>query len=540
MAAQDVFRKGDLVEAFYQMPAPEDLGRERVDMIGDRWILCSAPILGNNRPRIGWTQRWLPAVVVEATEASEADEQEVRCRWELRQWYDWATGDHIEVTTDPHALVHEVGAHMVRRRSADAWKIPKTCNWNSNVLYPRCGTEMAVGGCEVAVSFIVFQWGAAKIGVQYDSHSWGASEGSTVSNRFIQKFFQDAVIPKYQCDYEVLTVFIQHSDEFAGISPEFLASLCRGRSVCALYFLWPIQGYQSYGEKLPTAAAYVTAEPFYALVSRMEASGIPTRWPHPVQLWKLLTSKDWISQLCSSWQFQIPVTTRVSKALVLVDPPKAALMALSALRVLQRARREAWKATHSDWSEGESELVVKLGYSYEAADVRMVKPETLAEAMYCLVTQPNYTNDCVYVQERVRTVHLEARCFVLNGEVVEALFTRFARIDCNGYVRDYEKSAKNEASQGQGQVEEEPLKWLLNDKAAFEDAMLQMRRLSRLWHLWLLAQSAEPTVSVRIDYLVERVGLGRAEVWTCEVGEQGYSMEGIDPALVFKAVVDTV
>ena len=223
--------------------------------------------------------------MVEATEASE-EEQEVRCRWELRQWYDWATGDHIEVTTDPHALVHEVGARMVRRRSADAWNIPKTCNWNSNVLYPRCGTEMAVGGCEVAVSFIVFQWGAAKIGVQYDSHSWGESEGSTVSNRFIQKFFQDAVIPKYQGDYEVLTVFIQHSDEFAGISAEFLASLCRGRSVCALYFLWPIQGYQSYGEKLPTAAAYVTAEPFYALVSRMEAAGIPTRWPHPVQLWE--------------------------------------------------------------------------------------------------------------------------------------------------------------------------------------------------------------------------------------------------------------
>ncbi|CAE7277208.1 RPS9B [Symbiodinium natans] len=510
------------------MPAPEDLGRERVDLIGDRWILC-APVLGNNRPRIGWTQRWLPAVVVEVTDESE--DQDVRCRWELRQWYDWATGDQIEVTTDPLSLVHEAEARTVRRRTPHAWNIPKTSDWSSNVLYPRCGTEMAVGGCEVAVSFIVFQWGAAKIGVQYDSHSWGASEGSTVSNRFIQKFFQDAVIPKFQCDYEVLTVFIQHSDEFAGISPEFLASLCRGRTICALYFLWPIQGYQSYGEKIPMPAGYVTADPFFHLVSRMEASGIPTRWPHPVQLWKLLTSKDWISQLCSSWQFQIPLTTRISKALVLLDPGKAARSALAALRVLQRARQETWKATHSDWGDGEAALVVKLGYSYEAADVRMVKAEAaLAEAMYCLVTQPNYTNDCVYVQERVRTVHLEARCFVLNGEVVNALFTRFARVDCNGYVRDYEKSSSSKAQED----------WLFDDAAAFEDARSQMKRLCHLWHLWLLAQSAEPTVSVRIDFLVERVAPGKAEVWTCEVGEQGYSMEGIDPAMVFKAVVDTV
>ena len=160
----------------------------------------------------------------------------------------------------------------------------------------------------------VFQWGAGKISASYDSHSWGVSEGSTVSNRFITKFFRDAVIPKFGCSYEVLTVFIQHSDEFVGISPEFLASLCRGRAMCALYFLWPIQGHQSYGEKLPTAAGYVSAEPFYQLVSRMEACGIPTCWPHPVQLWKVLTSKDWISQLCTSPQFQISLTTRVSKA----------------------------------------------------------------------------------------------------------------------------------------------------------------------------------------------------------------------------------
>ena len=91
-----------------------------------------------------------------------------------------------------------------------------------------------------------FQWGAAKIPIMYDSHSWG-DEGSTISNQFIRKFFQDAVLPKLGRNYEVMSFFIQQSDDFAKISPEFLMSICRGRTLCGLYFLWPIQGLQSYG-----------------------------------------------------------------------------------------------------------------------------------------------------------------------------------------------------------------------------------------------------------------------------------------------------
>jgi len=60
------------------------------------------------------------------------------------------------------------------------------------------------------------------------------------------------------------------------------------------------------------------------------------------------------------------------------------------------------------------------------------------------------------------------------------------------------------------------------------------------WYLWLLTQSAEPTVSVRIDYMLERVSSGKADVWTGEVGEQGYSMGGINPLVVFNAVLDTI
>lgn len=182
----------------------------------------------------------------------------------------------------------------------------------------------------------------------------------------------------------------------------------------------------------PTAAGYVDAELLFPLVARMESSGIPSRWPHPVQLWKLLTSKEWMSNMCICPQFQIPLTTCISKGLVLRDPSKAAQLALEALRVLKKDR---------DRCEGPvsvTDVVAKLGYSYEGVDVKMVPSEKLGEALYFLLTQPNYTNTSVYVQERIK-LSCEVRCFLINGRIEQMLYTRFGRIDVQGYVREYEK-----------------------------------------------------------------------------------------------------
>ena len=296
----------------------------------------------------------------------------------------------------------------------------------------------------------------------------------------------------------------------------------------------------------------------------MEAAGICSCWPHPLQLWKLLTSKEWMSQMCVCPQFQIPLTTSLSKALVLRDASKAAIMAVQALRSLKKDRDETGLL---------EQVVVKLGYSYEGIDVKMVSCEQLAEALYFLLTQPNYNNGTVYVQERIN-VSLEARCFLINGRLEKVLYTRFARIDVQGYVREYEKE-----SCGLRAMRD----WFMNDEEAWKDAMKQIQQLCDRWTLWLLAQSAEPTVSLRIllldelgffapvlewcihestvffdgvypiyqypgispdfrmqflwtfaaskspnrrepriDYLLEHVSVGRARVWTGELGELGY------------------
>jgi len=70
----------------------------------------------------------------------------------------------------------------------------------------------------------------------------------------------------------------------------------------------------------------------------MEACGIATRWPHHSQLWRCLASKDWVPQLCVAPKYHVPLTTRVPKSLILVDPQRAAGNALRALRLLQAER----------------------------------------------------------------------------------------------------------------------------------------------------------------------------------------------------------
>jgi len=525
------YRPGDVIEVFCRMPYGQDNGHERLDTPGDRWLLAPSPIQGTLRPRVGWTERWLPATVVDCQGGGAHGQANVRFRWDVRLWYDWASGERIDVS-DPSSLIDVAQWSHVRPRSRH-WNLQTLPN---GVPAPHGGTELAIGGVPVKVSFIVFRWGAAKIPIQYDTHSWGRTEGSTVSARFVQLFFNRSVVPRLGFDYEVLTVFVQHSDEFAGISESFLASLCKGKHVCALYFLWPIQGQQTYGDKAPCTAAYVDEGPFFELVHRMECAGVTTRWPHHSQIWRSLSSKDWVPTMSIVPKYHTPITTRCPKSTVLGDPRKAAKQALATLWALQAEKNSdtSYRGPRgSDWAQmGLERCVAKLGFSYEGVDVKMVQGEhALAEALYQLATQPGYTNDCVMVQQRVHRVDLEARCFVLHGEIVDVLYTRFARIDVGGYVRDYEKAHT---------PEEAMREWFKGDQAAWQHALDQVGTLTRRWHTWLMTQSADPIVSTRIDYMLEHVGPGQADVWTGEIGEQGYSMGGVDPVIIFDAVLDSI
>eukprot|EP01051_Picozoa_sp_SAG22_P004710 SAG22_NODE_260_length_13403_cov_57.915589_5_plen_110_part_00 len=65
--------------------------------------------------------------------------------------------------------------------------------------------------------------------------------------------------------------------------------------------------------------------------------------------------------------------------------------------------------------------VAKLGYAWEAAQVQIFRGEAeLAKALYDLTRQPGCENHGVIVQDFVAN-HLEARCFVVRGQLVHVV-----------------------------------------------------------------------------------------------------------------------
>merc|ERR1712216_118918 len=90
--------------------------------------------------------------------------------------------------------------------------------------------------------------------------------------------------------------------------------------------MWPIV-FQD-GHEYP---AYVDRDKQFNLMVQMEASGIPTRFPHPSHLYRMFTSKEWTAQMCLHPLMKVPLTTRVSREAIVQDTTKAAKKAQEAL-----------------------------------------------------------------------------------------------------------------------------------------------------------------------------------------------------------------
>merc|ERR1719293_469700 len=133
--------------------------------------------------------------------------------------------------------------------------------------------------------------------------------------------------------YEIISVFFQNSAELEKISPGLLRQMAQGQNVGALYFMWPIV-FQD-GHQVP---AYVERDRQFRLMVEMEASGIPTRFPHQSHLYRVFASKEWTAQMCLHPLLRVPLTTMVSRQAVACNPEKAAAQAIKALNNLNQVR----------------------------------------------------------------------------------------------------------------------------------------------------------------------------------------------------------
>ena len=187
-----------------------------------------------------------------------------------------------------------------------------------------------------------------------------------------------------------------------------------------------------------------------------------------------------------------------------------------ALESLQLLREQGSDAAGAAGGEAAAQAtVVKLGFSWEAVDVRKVeggaRAETtgrLATALTEAVSAPNCRNDRVLVQSFVPAV-CELRLFVVEGAIRGRYFARYEESTDDGRFDGWVRRPRAEVAS----------EWFGGDAAALAQAEAQAEGLVPLLGLVLRGVCAEPQPALRFDFLLRRDGDGRGSAATLEITE---------------------
>mmetsp|Transcript_22836 Transcript_22836/g.53392 ORF Transcript_22836/g.53392 Transcript_22836/m.53392 type:complete len:567 (-) Transcript_22836:209-1909(-) len=463
-------------------------------------------------PSIGTTDGWTQARVTKNWNISSFNPGNhwswVEIQWMHPLWYN-RRGHKLDVSR-PDMVTQKVLPDQIRRKGKPS---EAQCQPRLTLFHLRWGGEQPVNP------------------VTEGAGGWGQI-GSTPSDNYInswESYIYSALGPTY----EIVSGFIQSSEELLKISPPLLRHLMHGQHLGALYFMWPIV-YQD-GHEFP---AYVNSNKLLELMVHMEGTGIHSRFPHHSHLYRVFASKEWTSQMCLHPLLKTPLTTKVSRQAVAQNPAKAAEDAIKALQRLAEVRA-AWS---EPLGQGPAKVkpvnkgVAKLGWSWEAMDVQAWKnAQDLTSALAYLGEQPGSFLEFVFVQEWV-DFDVEMRHFVVEADMQnpatwkakKIIYTVFKSQEGNCF-RDFDRFERKTCLQ----------KTFHNDEEALADAERQAEVLIGHWLQWLQAQSHEMPVVTRFDILAKRIGPGRAQVMTGELTELGGCFLGWPkgPEVVFGAML---
>lgn len=341
--------------------------------------------------------------------------------------------------------------------------------------------------------------------------------------------------------FETIAIWFQNSEELekALILPGLIKNMAKGQNLAGMYFCWPI-GFED-GHEYP---GYVERKRLLSLMERMEATGIPTRFPHNSHQYRMFASKEWMAQTCLIPGLNVPLTTKLSRQIVEDRGAlEAGKMASSALSHLNRARCTMFNFNdlapyHIEKTDYDVNVgVVKLGWSWEAMDVvKWNNPQQLRSGIDDLVNQPDNWMDFLLVQEFI-DFDVEMRHYVVSPTgheitppIRKIVYTKFQRVS-SGRFCQFDRFDRPDCVK----------KYFGNDEAAMRDAEEKSKVLIGRWLQWLRAESAELPVFLRFDIMAKRVGPGKAKVTTGELTELGGCFLGWPegPKEVFRAMINS-
>ena len=339
------YREGEEVDVFYRA-LEEDTGG---------YFPCADSTDNLCGPRVARSDGWVPAVVERAHHGWDGEQVLVRHAWP--HWRE-PGGRPLDMSDDRNS-VQRFAPYRVRPRSEKPEKP------SLDILLVRWGGKEDPDACAG----------------QY-SGSWG-SAGAVVSDRFASGLL-DFIHWKLGCDYGACAAYVTSGQDLERLCERRITQMLEGKHVAAFYLLWPAR----FDDGTAGRPGMVPADSLLELMRRVESAGVPTRFPHAAHVYRALLAKEWTTAVsgCGPSQMRVPATTRVAASSVARVPFSAAKRAVDALRAI--------KGDECDRG------VVKLGYSWEALDVRAWRGVSdLAGALVDVLHQPGCRARHVFVQE---------------------------------------------------------------------------------------------------------------------------------------------
>jgi hypothetical protein len=479
----DVIPAGTRLWAFYRM---QGYRKETCSMA------LASPYYGLSFPPIGFSDRWMEGIV-----AKDFNKQ--------RYLYsDKSTWPQVEYL---HRCWYDRNTERVT-----CWSITEAVPINDILLEGPPPVPSA--------SIVVVRVSDGEDANEWDENSWGHT-GSSVSDAYIYNVFQNGVYSRLGPDYEVITCFVRNSFELDRISEHYIKSAFSGRHLASFMFAW-VCAFED--NPVPNCAAgFMNSDKFFGLQRRLEAIGIHSRFPHPSHFHRTIIAKDLYANLCLQSKLRLPKCVKINRASAITDPRGSAERAIANLERLMNGRS-------LDVHGGG---VTKLGYSWEAMDVRTFKgANILSQQITDLFFQNGCMVDSVLVQERVPN-SFEIRFIVVKEAVKHTIYTHFGSVSQDGLFRDFERTQdRREAAH----------RWFNGDEESIEKAERIARDCIEQWNLWFLTEIERTPPAIRFDFIVGRNKDGNLSVYVGELCELGFSIMGMANAEheIFPAIADTL
>ncbi|CAK0836088.1 unnamed protein product, partial [Prorocentrum cordatum] len=165
------------------------------------------------------------------------------------------------------------------------------------------------------LSLVFVRWNGTALGVSTEGDgSWG-SYGSPPSDMYLSALVEEGVKSHPQLggaagSYEVLSLFVRNSKEVASLMPAapWLRASLHGQKRTLFWMVWPAE-WQDTDERY--YAGYVDKRTLFDAMRTCEEAGLHTGFPHPSDLYELITSKTWMASLCTQPSARLPAATLV-------------------------------------------------------------------------------------------------------------------------------------------------------------------------------------------------------------------------------------